>query len=406
MHFTYDDLVFSLLPILLMSLLISISKIKHLKKNLAEHSNRLTSLNQRLQEQQMALVAAETRLEEHKNQQQTLKTAFHDIAQHTLDDKTAKMQQQHQSAIESLLKPFREQIQAFQQRVNDVHTESVRSHTTLNTEIKKIMEVGLQMSGDASNLTAALKGDQKRLGNWGEMQLLQALELAGLEINTHFIAQPHFKNEAGKSQYPDYLIKLPENKHLIIDSKVSLNSYDRAVSATSNDEKKLALNEHIKALKRHIDGLASKNYCQLYGINSPNFVLMFLPIEPAYIEALKHQNTLFDYAYQKNVVLVSHTTLMPVLTTVANIWIRERSHIEAQAISDKAGDIYNQVCLVTERLSKIGSSLNSLSQHYNHTLKAITGQQGLIGKIERFKKISTKATKTPAALEETEIEYS
>ena len=366
---------------------------------LRRQSLSIKNAQQQINQLNIELATAKTRLEQQSQLDTQLKTQFQAIAQDVLEQKNVHLNTQNHTALEALLKPFREQITGFQQRVDQVHTEAVRSHASLNSEIKKVMDIGLKITNDANNLTNALKGDKKALGNWGEMQLERSLELAGLEPDVHFTKQTHFKNEFGKSLYPDFLIKLPDQKHLVIDSKASLVSYDKAVSANSPAEKSAALDEHIKALKRHIDDLSSKEYSQLDGVNSPSFVLMFLPIEPAYIEALKHQATLFDYGYRKNIVLVSHTTLMPILTTIANLWRQERSHSEVKAISDKAGEIYNQVCLVTERVGKIGGSLNTLSQHYNQTVKALTGQQGLHGKVERFKTVSTKATKHPAKLE-------
>ncbi len=387
---TLTTTLLACLGISLCFLLFSVRKIKR--------------LTQQINLKNIELATTNTRLEQYSTLDTQLKTQFQAIAHQVLEQKSHRLDHQNQSTLEAVLKPFQEQIASFQQRVDQVHTESVRSHASLNTEIKKVMEAGLKITQDANNLTQALKGDKKALGNWGEMQLERSLEVAGLEPEVHFTKQAHFKNESGKSLYPDFLIKLPDQKHLVIDSKVSLISYDKAVSANTPTEKDQALDEHIKALKRHIDDLSSKEYSQLDGVNSPNFVLMFLPIEPAYIEALKHQPTLFDYGYRKNIILVSHTTLMPILTTIANLWRQEHSHSEAKAIADRAGEIYNQVCLVTERVGRIGGTLNTLSQHYNQTVKALAGQQGLHSKVERFKKVSTKATKAPTKLEDLHLQ--
>ena len=203
----------------------------------------------------------------------------------------------------------------------------------------------------------------------------------------------------------DYLIKIPDGKHMIIDSKVSLVAYDRAVSANTPEEYQLAMVEHVKSVRRHIDDLASKDYTNLIGMRSPSFVLMFMPIEPAYIEAMKHNKDLFEYGYKKGIVLVSHTTLIPILRTVSNLWMLERSNADAREISEKAGEIYNQVCIVAERLSKLGGSLNTASNHYNNTVKALAGQQGLYGKVERFDKLSAKVSKTLPQLEPVHMDF-
>ena len=328
-----------------------------------------------------------------------LKKEFENLANRIFEDKGKSFTTTSRESLEAMLKPFREQITGFQSRINEVHSESVRGHTALEKEIEKVLAVGLEMNSQATNLTSALKGDKKTAGNWGEAQLQRTLELAGLQAGEHYDAQASFKDEHGKRKLPDFIIKLPDGKNLIIDSKVSLIDYDRAISADSDEERDLALNAHAQAVRNHIDDLASKDYVNLPGIGSPDFVLMFMPIEPAYIEAMKHNKDLFNYGYQKGVVMVSHTTLMPILRTVANLWMIEQSNNEAREISSRAGDIYNQVCLVAERLNKLGNTLKSANNHYNDTVRGLAGQQGLYGKIERFQQLSTKANKEMTALE-------
>ena len=280
-----------------------------------------------------------------------------------------------------------------------MHSESLRGNTVLEKEIQKVLEVGLEMNSQASNLTVALKGDKKTAGNWGEAQLERTLELAGLQAGEHYESQTAFRDEEGKRKLPDFVIKLPDSKSLVIDSKVSLVDYDRAIAAETDEERTEALNAHAQAVRNHIDDLSSKDYANLPGIGSPDFVLMFMPIEPAYIEAMKHNKDLFNYGYKKGVVMVSHTTLMPILRTVANLWMIEQSNQEAKEISSRAGDIYNQVCLVAERLHKLGNTLKAASNHYNEAVTGVVGKQGLHGKVERFQQLSTRASKEMAALE-------
>ena len=174
---------------------------------------------------------------------------------------------------------------------------------------------------------------------------------------------------------------------MILDSKVSLVAYEQAVSATTPEILKINMELHIKAIKNHINDLSKKDYDKLPGINSPSFVLMFMPIEPAYIEAMKYDTMLFSYEYQKNVILVSHTTLMPILRTVANLWMMEKGNLEARQISERAADIFNNVCLISDRLNKVGQNISTLSYNFNDTVKAISGKQGLIGKVEKFKQL-------------------
>jgi len=350
-------------------------------------------------EQQKDQEYNEKRLQQFEESKKQLKIEFENLAGKILDEKAKVLGETSQSSIDSLLKPFREQIEGFQKRVNDVHTESVKGNASLESEIKKVLDIGLKMSKDADNLTSALKGDSQKRGGWGEAQLERTLEMSGLVAGTHFEKQTSFKDADGRRRQTDYLINVPGGKQMIIDSKVSLVAYDKVVAADSAESQALALTEHANSVKRHIDDLSSKDYTNLIGIRSPSFVLMFMPIEPAYIEALKHEKDLFSYGYEKNIVLVSHTTLIPILRTVANLWMMERSNEEAREISEKAGDIYNQVCEVAIRLQKLGGSLTAASNHYNDTLTSLAGRQGLHGKVERFSKLSTRVSKSMPILE-------
>lgn len=330
---------------------------------------------------------------------ENLKKDFENLANRIFEDKGKSFTSANLTSLEALLKPFREQITGFQTRINEVHSESLRGNTALEKEIQKVLEIGLEMNSQASNLTLALKGDKKTAGNWGEAQLERTLELAGLQAGEHFESQMVFKDEEGRRRLPDFVIKLPDGKNLIIDSKVSLIDYDRAIAAETDEGRTEALNAHAQAVRNHIDDLSSKDYVNLPGIGSPDFVLMFMPIEPAYIEAMKHNKDLFNYGYKKGVIMVSHTTLMPILRTVANLWMIEQGNREAKEISSRAGDIYNNVCLVAERLQKLGNTLRAAGNHYNDTLKGLVGKQGLHGKVERFQQLSTRANKTMVALE-------
>ena len=339
------------------------------------------------------------KIEQFEANRKQLKVEFENLANRILEDKARTFDKTSRTSLEALLKPFREQVEGFQKRVNDVHSESIKGNTKLESEIRKVLEVGLKIGSDAQNLTDALKGDSQRRGSWGETQLEKTLQLSGLIENDHYDKQTSMTDAEGKRKQTDFLIKLPDNKHIIIDSKVSLTAYDRVVAAENDEQLQLALNEHVKAVKGHIDDLQGKNYTSLAGIRSPSFVLMFMPIEPAYIEALKYEKDLFAYGYERGVVLVSHTTLIPILTTVANLWAMDRSTREARELGDKAGDIYNQVRKVTERLAKIGGSLGAATNHFNETVTAISGRQGLRGKVERFAEMSSKVTQAIPEIE-------
>jgi DNA recombination protein RmuC len=359
----------------------------------ARKSERLTVEHERLGREHAAIEARLASEKSNSAQQialleqsrEQLRIEFENLANRIFEERGRQLTTQNQQSLESLLKPFGEQIHRFQSRINEVHTQTVRGNESLAGELRNLMGVGMKMSDQAENLAKALKGDKKTAGNWGEIQLERTLQLAGLERGTHYEAQASFTDAEGRRRLPDFVVKLPDGKHLVIDSKVSLVAYDQAVAAETDEERDEALKAHVQALKRHIDDLAGKDYSGLGAIDSPELVFMFMPIEAAYIEALKYNRELFNEGYRKNIVMVSHTTLLPMLRTVASLWIAYRSNQEARAISEMAGEIYNKVCLVGQRLEDMGKTLNTATDKYNKTVTALVGKQGLYGKVERFK---------------------
>lgn len=392
------------------------SRDRQSQLQLTQQTTELSQLRERYQSLNAEYAAQNSRLEEKEQQfqaqlaqlnasREALTKEFENLANKIFEEKGKTFATTSQASLDTLLKPFKEQLEGFQKRTNEIHESSTRESANLNAEIKKVMEIGLTMSREATNLTSALKGDSQQRGAWGEAQLRRTLEMSGLIEDAHYATQTSFKDSAGKSKQTDYLIKLPDGKHIIIDSKVSLNAYDRVVSAETPEEANAAMAEHVRAVKGHIDDLASKDYTNVLGMRSPSFVLMFMPIEPAYIEALKSNRDLFDYGYRKGIVLVSHTTLIPILRTVSNLWMIERSNAEAREISERAGDIFNTVSTLAERLAKLGNTLNTAGTHYNDTITALAGKQGLYGKVERFKQLSTKVSKELPSVEHRHIDF-
>jgi len=372
------------------------TELQALRQRLSQLGNEMIELRAVHSEKLAGFQEMKTSLETSREQ---LRMEFQNLANQILEEKGRMFAENSQNSLDVMLKPFRDQIDGFQKRINQVHDEALRGNVSLGSEIKRVLEVGLKISSEANSLTSALKGDKKTTGNWGEIQLERTLQLAGLVPGDHYQAQAHFKDDLGNNRHPDFVIKLPDLKHMVIDSKVSLVDYDRAISASDEAEMRAALDAHVKAVRNHIDDLSRKDYSNLVGMRSPSFVLMFMPIEPAYIEALKHNKDLFDYGYRHNVIMVSHTTLMPILKTVANLWMVARSNEQAHELSARAGEIYNQVVVVAERLKKLGANLDTVSRQYNETVKAVAGQQGLYGKTSRFNELSSKANKTMPVLE-------
>ena len=389
------------------ALVLRLRQVQRYNSEQAQRLGQLGDRHQALRSEYDQLLARQREQErQHKAQLQLLnanreqlKLEFENLANRIFEARNRQFNDSSRTTLNDLLQPFREQITGFQQRIDQVHSEALKGHALLEAELRKVLDVGLQMSSQASNLTSALKGDKKTTGNWGEAQLERTLELAGLVPGEHYATQATFRDEQGKRRLPDVLIKLPDNRHLVIDSKVSLVDYEAAVAAESEELRLTLLEGHARAVRQHVDDLAGKAYANLPGLGSPDFVLMFMPVEPAWIEAMRHNRDLFNYGYQRGVVLVSHTTLMPILRTVANLWIVERSNREAQEISRSAGDLYNQVCTVAERLQRLGNTLQAAANHYNSTVISLSGKQGLAGKVERFQGLSTTTSKTMPALE-------
>ena len=376
-----------------------------------QHENdqrNISKLEADVREQQVQLKAEQKTLYDLKlqfdEQKAQLENQFKVVSEKIIKDRQEMLAEQNKEGLGALLKPLQEQIQGFQQRVNQVHDESVKGNSTLRSEIESVRKMGIEMRDEASNLAGALKGNSQQRGAWGEAQLERTLELNGLVHNDHYEKQSSFVDDQGQRKQTDYLVKLPGEKCIIIDSKVSLNAYERACSSEP-EQTAAAMNLHVASVRSHIKDLASKEYTNLSSVHSPDFILMFMPIESAYIEALKHDPELFSFGYNKNVILVSHTTLIPILRTVANLWMLDRSNKEARSIGEKANDIYNSVATVTERLQKLGKTLNTASSHYNDTVKSISGNQGLQGKVNRFTQLSSKANKSMPELEESHIEF-
>ncbi len=313
------------------------------------------------------------------------------LAQQTVHQ--LQQEQQTQKSIQQILQPFKEQLHQFHRRVNDIHTQSMMGQAALQQQVQQMMQANIKMGEDAQQLAQALKGNKKVLGNWGELQLETALEHAGLQKEVNYFTQPHFKNQQGERLIPDVVVALPEGRQLIIDSKVSLAAYQQAVAEANSQRVERYLKQLVKDVRAHIDDLARKDYAGLPDIQSVGFVMMFMPIEAAYVEALRQDEELFQYAYAKGVVLVSQTSLLPTLRTVANVWMLSNSHRELQEIGDRAVDTYNQLVTVAEHLSRLGTALNNANKVYNQAMTSFAGQQGLVSKLDKFQRLSAKSVK-------------
>ena len=361
------------------------------------------------------LIALSTQLnlqQQHKEQQeqqteqqlQELSRHFELLSKRFLDEKSQLLLERNQGSLEQVLKPFRERLDYFQQRINELHGQSLQGNSVISEQIKQLLSAGLQIGEEAQALTRALKGDKKALGNWGELQLELALQQAGLEKDRHYKTQVAFRTEDGQRMLPDLLLYLPDDKEIIVDSKVSLVDYQAAISAAEDEvQAQRHLSRHVRAVRNHIDGLSANNYSQLSGLNTPGFVLLFMPIEAAFIAALKADDALYHYAYNKNVILTSPTTLLPLLKTVSYLWMRSDSHEQALALGDEAMAIYNQAALVAQHMVKLGQTLDTSTRQFNQVVRSFAGQQGVTTKLERFNRLSAKASKEMPEVRELEL---
>lgn len=332
-----------------------------------------------------------------------LKLEFEQLAGKIFDDRQKQFTTQNQQGVEALLKPFGEQIKSFRDKVEQVYVEEGKERASLKTELASLQKLNLQITEEASNLTRALKGDKKLQGNWGEIQVEMILEQSGLRRDMEYRREQNFKDEANQNKRVDFIVDLPEGKHLIIDSKVSLNAYSDYVGADDDHGRALALKAHVGAVRTHIQSLSGKEYAHLKGVDSPDFVIMFMPIEPAFNLAFLADQNLFNSAFEQNIVVTTPTTLLATLRTVANLWSIERRNQNAIKISDQAAKVYDKLRLVAEKMEKLGGQLETARKSYDEAWGSFkTGRGNLIATTQKFVELGVRVKKelAPALIEE------
>ena len=394
-----------------------LSKLKFEKEQVALKERNLMlidSLNEttedlkNIQLEKEALIATKTRLatelkssenemqknkEELNSIQEKFTKEFENLANKILDEKSTKFTEQNKLNISSILNPLKEKIEGFEKKVSESQKESVGMHSALKEQLNTLKDLNMQMSKEAVNLTKALKGDSKAQGDWGETQLEILLEKANLAKGIHFTTQGGYRDEEGRLKKPDFIINLPDKRHLIVDSKVSLTNYEAYFNAEDEEHKKLHLKKHIESIRKHIKELSEKKYETLYEINAPDYVLMFVPIEPAYLLALSNNNQLYLEALDKNVVLVSTSTLLATLSTVSSMWRQENQKNNVLEIANQAGRLYDQFVNLTNDLIKVGTQLKTVQGTYDTSMKKLTGKGNLVKKVEKIKELGAKTSK-------------
>ncbi len=361
------------------------------RERLSDTERSLASSRQHFKDQEERLTGQKREFEELNKR---FNTEFENLANKILDEKSKKFTDQNQKNIEDILKPLRERIKDFEKKVDEKYDSEQKEKASLKGEIKQLMELNKQISTEANNLASALKGDSKKQGNWGELILERVLESSGLIKDEEYSTQQTTYNDAGDRLHPDVVIHLPDEKHIIIDSKVSLVAYEKFVNSDGETDRENWLKAHVASVKTHIKGLSEKNYHTAKGFDSPEFVLMFMPIESSFSASIRADDELFNFAWDKRIVIVSPSTLLATLRTVSSIWKQDRQTKNAIDIAEKSGLMYNKFVGFIEDMQKIGSRLNSTRTAYNEGMKKLSeGSGNLVRRAEELKKMGAKANK-------------
>lgn len=340
----------------------------------------------------------EQRLKEQKDElgelQEKFKNDFKVLAQEILEKTGNTFKEQNKEQIGNILAPFKEKLENFEKKVEETYEKGKAETISLKSEVKMLSEQSAKLSKDAENLTNALKSDVKAQGNWGEVILERILEKSGLSKNQEYFIQNSITTEEGKRFQPDVIIKLPDDKNVIVDSKVSLIAYERFSSAENTEEQQAHLKEHIASIKAHVKGLSDKNYQSLYGIDGLDFVLLFIPIEGAFSAAVQYDNTLFQDAFDKNVVIVSTSTLLATLRTIASIWKQEKQTQNAIEIARQGGALYDKFAGFLEDMVSLGKQMDTAKKSYEGAMnKFSSGSGNLIKRAEDLKNLGLKTSK-------------
>ena len=379
-------------------------RVEFLKESLEQEKSAHQQLKETHQQTYTTLVETQKELEflnekfthrqeELESLQKQFKVEFENLAQKIFEEKSTKISEENQKNIKTLLDPLRERITDFSQKVEESNKQNLTFHETFKVQLRHMQEQSLEMKNETSNLIKALKGDNKLQGNWGELVLERILEKSGLRKDSEYSVQQSFTNEDGRRLMPDVILNLPNNKKIVIDSKVSLVHYEQLVNAT--EEEKEALSKlHLNSLQRHIKELSEKRYEDIYEIDSPDFVILFIPIEPAFAAALQQEPQLYLKAFERNIILVTPTTLLATLRTIDSMWNNERQHKNALEIAQRAGALHDKFVGFIEDLNKVGLRMNDAKKSYEDAMKKLhTGNGNMVSSILKLQNLGAKAKK-------------
>ena len=388
---------------------LQLSQVRQENQTLINEVNQLdTELNQYRQQniEQFATISElKTRLEETRNaaherqtileqSEQRLTTQFENLANRIFEHSGKKIEQQNKQSLNFLLSPLKEQLDSFKKQVQDSFGEEAKERHTLTHEIRNLQQLNQQMAKEATNLTNALKGNNKVQGNWGEFILSQILDNSGLRLGYEYDTQVNLTNENNQRLQPDVIVHLPQGGDVVIDSKVTLVAYERYFNNDEEIVKTKALSDHLTAVRNHLKQLSQKDYHKLIGINSLDYILMFIPVEPAFLCAIDSDPSLINDALKNNIMIVSPTTLLVALRTIHNLWRYEHQNRNAELIADKASKLYDKVRGFVEDMENLGSTLDKAQQTYQNSLNKLSkGRGNIIGQIERFRELGVEVKK-------------
>lgn len=372
----------------------TLNKLEHERESIRKEKEFLnTELTRRNSDfENLALKNQEQKAEVEKLQEKFTKE-FENLANKILDEKSSKFTRQNKENIDAILKPLQDKIQHFEKRVEETNKEDITRSADLRRQIIGLTELNEQMSKETTNLTKALKGDTKMQGNWGELVLERVMERSGLQKDSEYFVQQSFTTEDGKRVMPDVVISLPGDKKMIVDSKVSLVAYERYINEVDESERTIHLKNHLLSVRKRVSELGEKNYHQLYEMESPDFVLLFIPIESAFAIASMEYPALYSDAFEKNIIIVTPTTLLAVLKTIDSMWQNEKQKANAIEIATQAGRLYDSFVNLTDELIKVGSQLGTVQKSYDSAMIKLTGKGNLIKRVETLKTLGAKASK-------------
>ncbi len=370
------------------------SALKELSENEQEIIKLNASLAQKESDHRHLLEKLESQKQELEAIREKFTVEFRNLANDILEEKSKKFTEQNRTQLDQLLKPLGEKIRDFEQKVEKAYQEESNQRFSLKEEVKRLAELNQTVSQEAHNLTRALKGQVKTQGSWGEMILENILERSGLQKDREYRVQPGYTTEDGRRLQPDVVLTYPGNKNVVVDAKVSLNAWERFVSADEDVLREKELKAHLISVKKHIDELAAKNYQHLYCLNSLDFVMMFMPVEPAFMTALQHDSNIWSYAYERGILIIGPTNLIAALKMVASLWQQEYQSRNVLEIADQSGKLYDKFVGFVEDLQGVGQKIQATQETYDRALnKLCTGRGNLVTRVEKIRKLGARATK-------------